>query len=760
VWVSGALRALLLGAGVAVLATPSEAAIRYYTVSPCRLVDTRDAALGGPTPLSGGTPRTFTVGGRCGTSPTASGLILNITVTQPNAAGFLTVYPGGTAVPATSNVNFRSGVTRANSAMARVGAGGALSVVAGMPAGTTVHVIIDVSGYFDDTVNNQPPFVALGSAKSLQLPGILRAGTLAINGSVTDDGKPAGGAVVSWQTLSGPSIVTFSPANSASTTATFPAAGTYVLRLSAWDGALGGYADVTVVASPSADAWRLVEQSTWGANLVYATVAQNAGAGAYVDWQIAQTPTGYPTYTPFPTDRPSTCSGACDRDNYSLYHPQRIFFNNALYGNDQLRQRVAFALHKIIPLTTQQPSQLAPYLNIFRNNAFGDFRAVLREMSLNVAMGVYLDMITSTRTRPNENYAREILQLFSVGTDLLNPDGTKQFDGNGVPAPSYTQAEVDGFTKVFTGWTFPAQVTGGTGTLVPNYASPMRQRTPESTYHDNGTKLLLGGQTLAGGGTTVVDLDAALNNIFAHPNVGPFIGKQLIQQLVTSNPSPAYVARITSVFNNDGTGRRGNLGAVVKAILLDTEARGGDPVDLDSGHLKEPVLYVLNILRAFEARSFDGATTSDSYLNPQIQNMGQDLFRPPTVFSYFPADFEVPGHIGLAGPEFGLLSATTALRRANFVNTIVFNGIQPNTGANPNAPLGTSLTLAPLYPLAGDPARLVDEVCMRLLHGSASSQMRTSMITAVNAVPVSNPRLRVQQAIYLAATSSQFQVQR
>jgi uncharacterized protein (DUF1800 family) len=577
---------------------------------------------------------------------------------------------------------------------------------------------------------------------------------------VTDDGKPNASPAVSWQRVSGPGPVTFTSPNSVSTSASFPLAGTYVLRLSATDGALSSFADLAVVASPSVDAWRLVQQSTFGPTLAFATIAQNSGASAYVDWQIAQAPSGYPSYAPFPSDRPSTCTGACDRDNYSLYLPQRHFFTNALYANDQLRQRVALALHKIIPLTTQQPSQLVPYLNIFRNNALGDYRVLLREMSRNVAMGVYLDMITSTRTRPNENYAREILQLFSVGTDLLNPDGTKQLDGSGMVLPTYTQAEVDGFTKVFTGWTFPPQITGATGTLVPNYTSPMVQRTPESNYHDSGDKLLLRNQTVPGGGTTLNDFEVAHNVIFDHPNVGPFIGKQLIQQLVTSNPTPAYVTRVTNVFNNDGTGRRGNLAAVVKAILIDPEARGNLPTDPDYGHLKEPILFMLNILRAFDARSFNGATTSDGYLNPQVQNMGQDLFRPPTVFSYFPFDYEVPGHIGLAGPEFGILSATTALRRANFVNTIVFNGIQPNTGANPNAPVGTSLTLLNLYTLAGDPPRLVDEVNMRLLNGAATTQIRTSMITAVAAVPMTNPRLRVQQAIYLAATSHQFQVQR
>lgn len=754
----GPARLLLLGAGL-LYPSLTQAAVRYYTVTPCRAVDTRDATLGGPAPIASGAPRSFALGGKCGTAPTASGLILNVTVTQPTGAGFVTLFPTGTGVPSTSNINFRVGATRANSAVVRLGTGGALTAAAGLAAGTSVHVIIDIAGYFDDTANNQPPTVSAGPRRSLQLPGIQQPGTIALAGIATDDGKP-GPLAIAWQSVSGPGTVTFSSPNSPSTNATFPAAGTYVVRLVASDGPLLTYSDATVVASPSKDAWRLVEQSTWGPTVALATVAQNAGAAAYVDWQMAMPQTGYPQYSPWPSDRPSSCTNACDRDNYSLYLPQRHFFGNALYGQDQLRQRVSFALHKIIPLTTAQPSQLVPYLHIFRNNAFGPFRDTLRQITTNVAMGVYLDMITSTKTRPNENYAREILQLFSIGTEKLNPDGTKQLDVNGVPLPSYQQPEVDGFTKVFTGWTFPPQVTGATGTLVPNYISPMVPRSPESTYHDPAAKNLLNGFTLAGGGTASLDLENAIQNVMDHPNVGPFISRQLIQQLVTSNPSPAYVGRVAAVFTNDGAGQRGNMAAVVKAILLDPEARGAAPASSDFGHLKEPVLFTLNLLRAFDAKSFDGAANSDGYLNPQTQNMGQDLFRPPTVFSYFPADYEVPGHLGLGGPEFGILSATTALRRANFVNTMVFTGITVSTGTTPNAPFGTSLTLTPFYPLAGDPAALVDEVNMLLLHGAENPQLRSSMITAVTAVPVTNPKLRIQQAIYLAATSSQFQVER
>jgi uncharacterized protein (DUF1800 family) len=753
-----------LGAAT-VAGSAAEGAIRYYTVNSCRAVDTRDASLGGPTPLGGSAPRSYALAGRCGTSPTASGLILNVTVTQPTGNGFVTVYPGGSGVPATSTINFRSGATRANSAIVRVGPGRAVSVVAGLTSGT-VHVILDIAGYFDDTANNQPPYVSPGATQTVQLPGFAQSGGVSLTGSVTDDGRPLATPTVAWSVLAGPGGVSFSAPNSTTTNATFSLAGTYVLRLTASDSQLGGFADTTVNVLPSRDAWRLVQQATWGPTLALATQAQNMGPSAWLDAQIAAAPNGFPDYPLWPGSIPSTCTGTCQRDNYSLYLPQRHFFYNALYGQDQLRQRVAFAFHKIIPLTTQQPGQLRPYLHILRDNALGDFRKLLRDVTLNVAMGVYLDMITSTRRRPNENYAREILQLFSTGTDMLNPDGTLQRDGNGEVVPVYDQSVVDGFTKVFTGWTYPVQRTAG----ITNYIDPMRI---VDSNHDGSDKLLLANVTRTACGSPtpsnpnpsspsgcgVADLDFAIDNIFFHSNVGPFVVRQLIQQLVTSNPTPAYVGRVAAVFDNDGTGRRGNLAAVVKALLLDPEARGSSPSDPNYGHLKEPVLLVLNVLRAFDARSIDGLNRSDGYLSPQTLAMDQDLWRPPTVFSYFPADFEVPGVPGVAGPEFGILSASTALRRANFVNTIVFTGITRTT-SNTNAPDGTSLNFDPLYGLASDPARLVDEVNMRLMGGNVSASMRSSMLQAVSAVTPLNARLRIQQAIYLAATSSQFQVQR
>jgi len=515
---------------------------------------------------------------------------------------------------------------------------------------------------------------------------------------------------------------------------------------------------------------RLLERSTWGPNDEYINNVRRIGSNAYLDEQFNAPMSSYPTLELWPGTVPPTCDATCRRDNYSIYPLQLRFFENAFYGQDQLRQRVAFALHQMVVVSQrdiQQPSHMSPYLQILDRNAFGNFRQILYEMTLHPTMGQYLDMVRSTRTNPNENYAREILQLFSIGTDLLNLDGTPQRDAQGEPLPSYDQAIVDGFTRVLTGWTFAAQPQPG----VVNYIDPM---VLVANRHEQGTKQLLNGVVLPPCATppancTVeaidVELNAAIDNIFNHANVGPFVSMHLIRQLVTSNPSPAYVRRVATVFNNNGQGARGDLKAVVRAILLDPEARNDAP-SADFGHLKEPALFINNLLRAFNALSADGSTASDGYLGPQSTALDQDIFRAPTVFNYYPNDFVAPGTT-ILGPEFGILSANTTLRRANFVNTMLqdmnVNRTNPRLIVVPvgaNSPAGTSIDLSPLLPLASNPAQLVGELNRLLMHGSMSTDMRDSIIQAVSAVSGSNPLLRARQAVYLVATSSQYQVQR
>lgn len=784
--VSAAALAVSLSVGAS---PPQEApqvtpvAAGFFSVTPCRAVDTRygSGPLGAPA-LAGAEVRTLGLAGTCGVPASALALALNVTVVGATSAGSVTLYPAGEALPLASTINFRPGLVRANNAVVATGTAGQLNAFCAVPAGETVDLILDVVGYFDSLSGNRPPAVAAGPDAALAMP----ANALALAGTYTDDGLPSGtGYAVSWSVTGGPAGAVFSSPGALSTTVTFAVAGTYTLRLTVADAERAGYDELVVEVTPTAaDLRRFLDQASFGPTPALEAGVAALGISEWVEAQLRSPESGYPALPPESGTAPADCTynTVCYRDKYTMYPLQNRFFTNALYADDQLRQKVAWALHKIFVVSgtdVPMPSRFTPYLRVLNRNAFGNFRTLLYEVTKNAAMGRYLDMATSTRTNPNENYPREILQLFSVGTTRLNPDGTVQTDADG-PIPTYDQAVVDGFTKAFTGWSYAPQFPGG----VTNYVDPM---TAVESRHDTGTKLLLRGVTLPAGRTAAQDLSDAIDNVFADPNVGPFIGTQLIQMLVTSNPSPAYVGRVSAAFADNGHGVRGDMKAVVRAILFDPEARGTGPAAPSFGRLREPALWLVATLRALGARSADGTQPADGYLNPRTTPMGQSPLRPPTVFSYFPPDYEAPGTGGLLGPEFGLLSATTALSRVNFVNTLVYSTsscpvatrpcLPPNTNSgslNSNTN-GVSLDLASLVPLAGslaspDPGPLVDELDRRLLHGTMSAAMRTQVVMALNAIAPTDPAppgdalggklRRVQAAVYLVATASAFQVER
>jgi uncharacterized protein (DUF1800 family) len=539
-----------------------------------------------------------------------------------------------------------------------------------------------------------------------------------------------------------------------------------------------------VEAQPSAaDAVRFLEQSTFGPTPELIARVRQAGFEAFLDEQLAAPISDYLELPFWPQTRPTSCTGDCQRDNYTYYQLQRHFFTNALYGQDQLRQRVAFALGQIL-VTSQVdiplPSWMRGYQQLLYRSAFGNFRQLLYDITLNPTMGRFLDMLNNrcqTRTppdvsicrnglnsQPNENYAREILQLFSIGTFLLNQDGTRQLDGNGNSIPTYDQKIVEEFARVFTGWILAPALPGPEeiGGTVPNYRDPMRVRLDSQgreEYHDKGPKTLLNGFQLPGGRSQTQELNAAIDNIAFDPNVAPFIGKQLIQHLVTSNPTPGYVARISAVFTANANSST-QLYDVVRAILLDPEARGDfiDPVAQPNyGKLREPVQFITNLLRAFNATS-DGVLNSLNVGGSSIgsADMSQNVFQAPSVFSFYPPTARVPGENAL-GPQFGIFSSLTSLRRANFANRVIFSNIP---AAAPNRPTGTSIDLSPWDPLASNPDQLIEALNQLLLHGAMSAEMRDSVRVAVETIPASNARLRVRTALYLIATSSQYQVQR
>jgi uncharacterized protein (DUF1800 family) len=486
--------------------------------------------------------------------------------------------------------------------------------------------------------------------------------------------------------------------------------------------------DHTVSAAVAA---RFLQQSTWGPTDYSVTTLRIRGINKYLAYQLGpQTTSCYPA--PGKDDSVSTI--------------EERFFVCALLREDQLRQRVAFALSQIMVISSNKvssPSALTLWQNMMMKDAFGNFSDLLKDVTLSPVMGNYLDMVNNdkpnpaTGTQANENYAREVLQLFTIGLEQLNPDGTRQLDSSGNPIPTYNQDTITNFARVFTGWTYPP---GSSFPSSPNYSGPM---IPFNSHHDTGDKTLLNGYVLAGGGTAQSDLDAALQNIFNHPNVGPFICKQLIQHLVTSNPSPEYVGRMAAVFNDNGSGVRGDLKAVVSAILLDPEARRGDDpaqVQPNDGHLKEPILLMTNLLRAMNA-----LTRADG-LPGYAANMFQEPMKSPSVFNFYPPDNMIPD-TNLLGPEFHLFNSTTTITRANFANDAIYGNI--------GVKLITDLT--PYLPYASSPDQLVDKLGDLMMHGQMSQQMHSTIVTAISGI--SDNTRRIKAAMYLIATSSQYQVE-
>ncbi|MDQ6701219.1 MAG: DUF1800 domain-containing protein, partial [Acidobacteriota bacterium] len=396
------------------------------------------------------------------------------------------------------------------------------------------------------------------------------------------------------------------------------------------------------------------------------------------------------------------------------------------------------------------PSEVIPFQETLMADAFGNFQTLLTHVTLSPSMGVYLDMVNNDKansvTQPNENYAREVMQLFSIGTTLLNADGTPQLDAQNNPLPTYDQKNITELARALTGWTF-APVAGHITSGHNNYntSAPM---VPWDPNHDTGPKTLLSGFPLPAGQSAAQDLAGALQNIFQHPNVGPFFGKLMIQHLVTSNPSPAYVQRVAAAFNDNGQGVRGDLKAVVSAILLDAEARQGDtgPQITTGGHLQEPALLLAGVLRSLNAYVDD-----TNYFSWELFNMDQDLFRAPSVFNYYSPLHLLQGS-SLFGPEFQIYTANTAMYRINLIANL-FSSYSNNI--NSFGP-GTTMDLTPYVNLASTPAVLVDALDNALTNGQMPSQMKQTIVTAVTGT-TGNLR-RAQVAIYLIVTSSYYEV--
>jgi len=551
----------------------------------------------------------------------------------------------------------------------------------------------------------------------------------------------------------------------------------------------------------NADAARFLEQATFGPTAADIAHLQSLGFAGWLTEQFAMPqPADYlaletcPTATGrCPDAAPAGCGGgtSCNLTNYTMHDLQQRFFQRALTAPDQLRARVAFALNQILVISAQDGSlnhlnRMQPYVQALEQDAFTDYRTVLYDITLNAGMGRYLDMVNNNKNAPNENYAREILQLFSIGVDKLNADGTPMFDDQGNRIPSYSQDTITNFARVFTGWTFEVQPDPLEPGYV-NYIDPMR--VGNENNHDVLPKTLLDhgdpSCTLSGGETALPELNHALDCIMSSPYVAPYISKNLIQHLVTSNPSPTYVSDVSTAFSTGiftdqasgqsfGSGTPGDLQAVTAAILLDPEARGDTVPTAFFGHLNEPVLFITNLLRDFTNPDDSPAygtdyVLGDAYL-PSGTLMDEDVFRSPTVFNFFPPSYQIPGETTCGdsgadpclGPEFNIQSTATSLARVNLAQEIVFHAMPTNANFRP---AGTWLDEDALASLpTDDPQTLVDTLNATMMHGSMSDSMNARLVSAVTDVtdpdPFTQALERAREAVYLIATSSEYSVGR
>ena len=526
----------------------------------------------------------------------------------------------------------------------------------------------------------------------------------------------------------------------------------------------GGTAPATPTRAQLADASTLAARATFGLPYDDIVALASEDSSDWLDRQFSL-PVG---------DHVSVVDGLVARRNAGEFVPFEMdiellvtfrrlaWWHRTVTSDDVLRQRIAFALSEIFVVSDNvdaliiDPYALSDFYDMLLRNAFGNFRDLLLDVTLHPAMGIYLSHVNNRKTDPvkntfpDENYAREVMQLFSIGLFELNVDGTRQLDNQGRPIPTYTNNEIREFAKIFTGLSY-----GGTGQYsgnpVPYFRATMVMF---DAFHETGPKTLLNGTVVPAGQTGMQDIQAAIDNLFNHPNVGPFIGRQLIQRLVTSNPSAAYVRRVAQAFNGTGTGVRGDMQAVIRAVLLDPEALAPPDATADFGKLREPVVRYASLLRQFGANSADGFIANTGYVLQALSR--QHPLSSPSVFNFFLPAHQPAGELaaaGLVAPEFEITNSNTVIGMANLVDIALLAGFVTDAGM-PFMPV--SLDFNDWHALAADVPALVDRLDILLTYGTLSDATRQVIEDVVSQVP--DMDIRVKLAVYLFHISPDYTV--
>lgn len=676
---------------------------------------------------------------------------VQVTVTGPAQVRLGSTVQLYAAISNSSNTSVTwqvNGVAGGDSINGTISSAGLYTPPAKMPAANPVTISAvstatpTASGSLSETVQNPIPIVTSATANSTGNTSYLIdvVGSSFVNGaSIQVGGTSLATTFISSTELQGTYTAAAGQSGSIAVSVMNPNPG------SSTSATLNPQLQQTTVMAAA----RLLDQTSFGPTSVTISQVQQLGLAGYLNQQFNTPATLLPDIPiPYPTQ--------CVNASYPCAESE--WWNVALNGNDQLRQRVAFALSEIWVTSSASivGEGMTPYMNTLAKDAFANYRTIMQDVTLTPAMGLYLNMMNSNKPAAgqiaNENYPRELMQLFTVGLNLLNIDGTPQLDANHNPIPPYGESDVQGIARAFTGWTF-SNADGSAPTKFPNntaaYGFAMQS---VAANHDTSAKTFLG-STLPAGQTAQQDLNAALDTIFNQPSVGPFVCRQLIQHLVSSNPSPAYVSRVASIFNNNGNGVRGDMKAVITAMLMDPEARAADTnPSADGGHLREPILSIANALRALGFTPTDPNAAADyAYmsLSNYANNLSERPMRSGSVFNFFPPSYVIPT-TQLNAPEFGLENTASVVLRLSLADSLVNNKIS-----------GFTVNLSATSPLAvmaaSNPGQLVDTLSATLMHSQMPSNMRTAIVNHITTI-ANNPAQRVRVAVYLVITASAYKI--
>ena len=534
----------------------------------------------------------------------------------------------------------------------------------------------------------------------------------------------------------------------------------------------GGGTTVPPTAAPEtkSESYRFFKQATFGATGLQAENLLIDGYERWINQQFVTAPSSMRAQIDLRLRLDPEASARADW----VYE---AFWTNVANGNDQLRQRVTYALSQIFVISMRDasvgkyPRGVAHYYDLLASNAFGNFRDLLEDVALSPMMGIYLTHLANekgdpeTGRVPDENFAREIMQLFSLGLYELNLDGSLKLDGQGKPIETYDTEDVEGLAKVFTGlsWGGPDTQRGRFRGWIKYPDREVIEMRDYPQYHSTEEKRFLGVVIPQGSNDVMADVGIAIDTLFNHPNVGPFIAKQMIQRMVMSNPSPAYVARVASQFNDNGEGVRGDMRALVKAVLFDEDARSLTiAAQPSSGKIREPILRFAEWMRAYRAVSTSGRFSIGN-TDDQGSRLGQTVLRSPSVFNFYRPGYVPPNtpiaEASLVSPEMQITHETSVAGWLNMMRTAVERGWGSQRDVKPNYEIEMSL--------ADNPAELVERINIIMLNGTMSNRLRARIqstvgdrqIHATDAERAYRDRAnRVHLAVFMTMASPEFAV--